>query len=268
MPDLSRKLVTELVATAEAVADAARAATLPYFRAEGLDAESKARHFDPVTAADRAAEVAMRAVLAERRPSDGILGEEFAAIAGSSGLTWVIDPIDGTRGFMSGTPTWGVLVAVSDVDGPRYGLIDQPYIQERFRGGFGRSEYEGPQGRRTLRSRAPRPLEEAILFTTFPEIGTEAERHAFGAVAARARLVRFGMDCYAYAMVAAGQIDLVIEAGLQPYDIHAPMAVVEAAGGVVTDWRGNSPKDGGRVLAAANAGIHAEVLALLSEAGG
>lgn len=268
MTDFSPELQSELAATANAVADAARVETLRHFRAEGLEAESKAAAFDPVTVADRAAETAMRAVLAERRPDDGILGEEFARREGSTGLTWVIDPIDGTRGYMSGTPTWGVLVAVSDAAGPRFGIVDQPYIGERFLGGFGRAECMGPLGRRVLRTRDARPLSGATVFTTFPEIGTEVERAAFAAVSARARLTRYGMDCYAYALVAAGQVDLVIETGLQPYDVHAPMAVVEAAGGIVTDWTGGSPRDGGRVIAAANAEIHAEALAILRQVAG
>ncbi len=268
MTDLSDDLKADLIATAEAVADAARIETLRHFRSAGLVAQSKTDAFDPVTVADRASEAAMRRVLAERRPDDAILGEEYERTAGTSGLTWVIDPIDGTRSYMSGTPTWGVLVAVGDAEGPLLGIIDQPYIGERFTGGFGRADCVGPLGRSELCTRPPRPLSEATLFTTFPEVGTEIEGRAFRAVASKARLTRYGTDCYAYALVAAGQIDLVIEAGLQPYDIHGPMAVVQAAGGVVTDWKGASPKDGGRVIAAANARIHAEALALLASVTG
>ena len=256
----------ELIAVAEAAADAARIETLRHFRTAGLAADSKRADFDPVTVADRAAEQSIRAVIAERRPHDAILGEEFPTSAGTSGLTWVVDPIDGTRGYLSGTPTWGVLIAVSDASGPLFGVIDQPYIGERFAGGFGRADCTGPRGRTALRTRAPRPLAEAFLFSTFPEVGTEVERLAFARVAGRVRLTRYGMDCYAYALLAAGQVDLVIEAGLERYDIHAPIAVIEAAGGIVTDWTGGPAHDGGRVLAAANAEIHAEALALLGAA--
>lgn len=254
-----------LLALAEELADAARGATLAHFRAEGLTADSKESvRFDPVTVADRAAEAAMRALIAARRPDDGILGEELGRAAGTSGLTWVLDPIDGTRGYLSGTPTWGVLVALADAAGPVLGVIDQPYIRERFLGGFGQAWVEGPLGRRPLRSRAPRPLSEAILFSTFPEVGTAEEGAAFRRLSAQVRLTRYGMDCYAYALIAAGQIDLVVEAGLQPYDVQAPIAVIEAAGGIVTDWTGGPAHQGGRVLAAANAEIHAAALALLS----
>jgi fructose-1,6-bisphosphatase/inositol monophosphatase family enzyme len=159
-------------------------------------------------------------------------------------------------------------VSVADAAGPLYGIIDQPYIGERFAGGFGAAEVAGPMGRKVLRTRGARPLAEAILLSTFPEVGTEAERAAFHAVSRAARLTRYGMDCYGYALVAAGQVDLVIEAGLYTYDVQAPIAVVTAAGGVVTDWQGRPAHDGGRIVAAANAEIHAEALAILSRADG
>lgn len=251
---------------AHKMADAARAAILPYFRLHGLDAENKdAAGFDPVTIADRAAEEAMRAVLAEHSPKDGILGEEFGHAPGQNGRTWVIDPIDGTRAFISGTPTWGVLIALSGEDGPVLGVIDQPYIGERFTGGGGVAEMTGPQGSARLRTRDTTELAQATVFTTFPEVGTSAERAAFEAVAGRAKLTRYGMDCYAYALLAAGQVDLVIEAGLNAYDIQAPIAVIEAAGGVVTDWQGKPAHHGGRVLAAATPELHRAALDILQQ---
>ena len=264
---LSEHEAAEIAAVADELADAARAATLLHFRSAGLSAESKETlRFDPVTVADRLAEDRMREILARRRPQDAILGEEYGARPGTSGLTWVLDPIDGPRGYLAGTPTWGVLIPVSDAGGPVYGVIDQPYIGERFLGGLGRAAMTGPQGAQALRSRPARPLSEAILFTTFPEVGTPAEAAAFRRVAAEVRLVRYGMDCYAYALLAAGQIDLVIEAGLQAYDIQAPMAVIEAAGGIVTDWQGRPCQQGGQVLAAANPAVHAAALARLNAA--
>ena len=265
MARISAELAAELMDVADALADAARTATLLHFRADGLSADNKETdRFDPVTVADRLSETRMREILAARRPDDGILGEEFGTKAGTSGLTWVLDPIDGTRSYLSGTPTWGVLVAVADASGPIYGLIDQPYIGERFSGGFGRAEVNGPLGHRTLKTRAARPLSEAILFTTFPEVGTAHEGAAFNRVKAQARLTRYGCDCYAYALIAAGQIDLVIEAGLLAYDVQGPIAVIEAAGGIVSDWQGNPCHNGGQVLAAANADIHAQALVLLN----
>ena len=247
-----------------ALADAARAAILPYFRASTLATDNKLYGgFDPVTEADRASERAMRACLAQQRPQDGILGEEFAATAGTSGLTWVLDPIDGTRGFVAGAPTWGVLIALSDETGPFYGIIDQPYIGERFEGAPDGASMTGPLGSAPMQVRGARPLSEATVCTTFPEVGTPTEGAAFKAVAGRAKLTRYGMDCYAYALLAAGQIDLVIEAGLAPYDIQAPIAVVQAAGGIVTNWEGGPAHDGGRAIAASSPELHAEALTIL-----
>lgn len=262
---VSTDLASKLIATAHELADVARVATLSYFRTRDLAAETKeTERFDPVTAADRLSEERMREVLARRRPQDGILGEEFGAHSGTSGLTWVLDPIDGTRGYLSGTPTWGVLISVRDAEGPLFGIIDQPYIRERFEGGLGRARVTGPMGEAVLSVRGPRTLSQATLFSTFPEVGTAAEAAAFRRVAAEAKLVRYGTDCYAYALIAAGQIDLVIEAGLQAYDVQAPIAVIEAAGGIVTDWQGRPAHEGGQILAASSRALHAEALALLN----
>lgn len=249
---------------ARRLADAARTVILPHFRNVAMATENKLEGgFDPVTIADRAAEEAMRDLLAALRPEDGIFGEEFGEQAGRSGRTWVLDPIDGTRGFISGTPTWGVLIALSDASGPILGVIDQPYIGERFEGTGAYAQVTGPTGTRALSTRKNTALEEAILFTTFPEVGTEADRLAFEKVRDRVKLTRYGMDCYAYGLVAAGMVDLVIEAGLNAYDIQGPIAVIEAAGGIVTDWEGGPAHHGGRALAAANAEIHAAALELL-----
>ncbi len=262
---LTQTEMDDIRATAADLADAARIATLAHFRTPGLTADTKeSTHFDPVTVADRACEQAMRAILARRRPQDSILGEEFGTTTGTSGLTWVLDPIDGTRGYLSGTPTWGVLISIADATGPIYGVIDQPYIRERFEGGFGLAQVTGPMGTTALRARAPRSLSQAIMLSTFPEVGNPDEGAAFRRVVSNVRLVRYGMDCYGYALLAAGQVDLVIEAGLQTYDVQAPIAVIEAAGGMVTNWQGGSAHQGGQVLAAANADIHAAAMALLN----
>lgn len=255
-PDIAR--------VAHLLADAARAVILPFFRAPDLADDNKdAAGYDPVTQADRASERAMRDILASERPDDAILGEEFGDKSGTSGLTWVLDPIDGTRGFVSGTPTWGVLIAVSDGQGPFYGIIDQPYIGERFEGTPTGATLTSPHGTGALRTAKPCDLSQAVVFTTFPEVGSNADRAGFEAVAKHAKLTRYGMDCYAYALVASGQVDLVIEAGLAPYDIGAPIAVVQAAGGIVTNWQGEPAHAGGRAVAAANADIHAQALAIL-----
>ncbi len=252
---------------AHAAADAARAVTLSYFRGQGLDTRNKAAAgFDPVTLADRQAEAAIRDVLRARRPDDAILGEEQGDQPGSSGLTWVLDPIDGTRGFISGTPTWGTLISLRDARGPFLGLIDQPYIGERFLGGFGAATLRRAGRETPIRVRPAAALAEATLFTTFPELGTPAEAAAFASLAAKVRLTRYGMDCYAYALLALGTVDLVVEAGLNPYDIQAPIALIQAAGGIVTDWQGRPAHEGGRVVAAASPALHDQALDVLSRA--
>ncbi len=256
--------IADLIDCAHALADAARAPTLQHFRTLSLVTDSKLDSgFDPVTEGDRQAELAMRDVLARLRPDDSILGEEFGFTQGSSGLTWVLDPIDGTRGFICGTPTWGVLIAVHNGGTPLFGVIDQPYIGERFSGGFGVASVTGPLGKRDLAVRQISDLSDAIIFTTYPEVGSKAEAAGFHDLAQHCKLTRYGMDCYAYALLAAGQVDLVVEAGLSTYDIQAPIAVIEAAGGIVTDWQGGSAHDGGRVLAAGCADLHSQALEVL-----
>ena len=255
----------QIIRTAHEMADAARAAILPWFRNADLAADNKRpADFDPVTQADRAAERAMREVLARARPDDAILGEEYGATSGSSGLTWILDPIDGTRAFLCGAASWGVLIGLSDGQDILYGLIDQPYLGERFEGGLGQARLTGPLGERALQVRQGVGLDGALLLTTFPQIGTPDEAAAFRRVADRVRLTRYGLDCYAYALLALGQIDLVIEAGLQSYDIAGPLAVVEAAGGIVTDWQGGPAGQGGQVIAAGSVELHRAALDLLN----
>jgi len=256
----------ELRNVAEEMAEAARRVTLRYFRSDALDVDNKeADGFDPVTVADREAEQAMRAVLAERRPNDAIFGEEFGKTAGTSGLTWVLDPIDGTRAFISGAPSWGVLIGLDAGQGPVLGVVDQPYIGERFIGGFGKADLARGDARRDISVRACGGLKNATLMSTFPEVGTVNEGAAFAAVSTQCKLTRFGLDCYAYALLAMGQIDLVIEAQLNAYDVQGPIGVVQGAGGIVTDWQGNPAHNGGQIIAAGDARAHEAALEILNK---
>ena len=259
---LKRDELDEILSVAEAAAEAAGRAILPYFRAgvEIRDKSGAGEEFDPVTAADVAAEEAIREVIEAARPADAIVGEEFPEKAGESGLTWVLDPIDGTRAFMMGLPLWGTLIALSDASGPIVGIIDQPYLRERFVG----SPLGAWQGETALGTRACADLSEARLSTTGISWFSEAEQEAFRAVEAEAQLTRFGYDCYAYALVAHGFIDLVIEAGMQPYDIHALVPVVQAAGGVITDWRGGPAHESSQIIAAGDKRLHARALELIA----
>ena len=262
---MTRSDAAGVLAAARMAADAARSAILPVFRSNELQTDNKAATgFDPVTQADRAAEAAIRDVLAELAPQDALFGEEFGHKDGTSGRTWILDPIDGTRGFLAGTATWGVLIALQEGGHPVFGLIDQPYTKERWEGGLGWARFEGPAGVRVLGTRSTTALADAILFSTFPEIGTDAERAAFQRLDGCVKLTRYGCDCYAYGLLAIGQIDLVVEAGLQVYDYAAPVAVIEAAGGIVSDWSGGPAGQGGRILAASNRDIHAAALEALA----
>jgi histidinol phosphatase-like enzyme (inositol monophosphatase family) len=261
--------IDTLLAAAHAAADAARFPTLDWFRSDRLTADNKrAGGFDPVTEADRAAERAIRETLARLRPDDAVRGEEEADRAGTSGVEWVVDPIDGTRAFLCGAPTWGVLIAANLGGRPVVGVIDQPFTGERFEGVLTpderRAEWRRGAERRALATRPCGALVDATLLSTFPEIGDDAERRAFEAVRDAVRLTRYGLDCYAYAMIAFGAADLVIEAGLAAYDVQALIPVVEGAGGVVTGWSGGDCSEGGRVLAAGDQAAHAQAMALLN----
>ncbi|MBB5515403.1 histidinol phosphatase-like enzyme (inositol monophosphatase family) [Rubricella aquisinus] len=257
--------MAELTEVAHALADAAGAAIQPYFRTKLTPENKDAQGFDPVTIADRAAEAAMRDVLAIRRPQDGIYGEEYGRQDGTSGLTWVLDPIDGTRAFICGAPTWGCLIGLDDGSGPILGIVDQPHTGERFFGGPNGATLTHHGITTSLQTnRATTALSGAKLLTTFPEVGQAAERAAFERVRDQVQLTRYGLDCYAYALIATGQVDLVIEAGLNAYDIQGPQAVIEAAGGIVTTWDGGPAHQGGRILAAGNKALHQAAMDLLN----
>jgi histidinol phosphatase-like enzyme (inositol monophosphatase family) len=253
-----------LLPTARRMADAARSAALPYFRSSATLAENKAATgYDPVTEADRAAERAMRDVLAAARPDDAVEGEEYGSASGTSGVTWYLDPIDGTRAFVAGLPSWTTLIGATEGDRPILGIIDQPWLDERYVGvtaGERAAWLEGRGQTIALRTRDCPTLTDAILSTTDPFILTAPERGAFEHIRATARLTRYGLDAYAYARLAAGTIDMVTETGLQPHDVAALIPVIEGAGGVVTDWRGDKPRLGGQIAAAANRRILDEAL--------
>ncbi len=249
------------------LADSAGRVVLPYFR-RALDVTDKGeRRFDPVTEADRNAELALREAILARYPDHGVLGEEYGEHHVSSEFRWVIDPIDGTRAFVCGVPTWGTLIALCENDRPILGLMSQPFVGEQFIGGGNESWLVRAGERTRLRTRGTSELATSYLFATAPEMfAPDTEWPAFQRLAAQVRLARFGIDCYAYSLLAAGHIDLVVEAGLGYYDIAPLMPIIEAAGGVVTDWGGAAARGGGRVIAAANPRLHAQALAVLKAA--
>lgn len=265
MAALSNAQIDEYLAFAHRLADAAAPITLQHFRTK-LDVDNKFEvGFDPVTLADKGAETAICALIEASYPQHGVHGEEHGKRASSNGLTWVLDPIDGTRSFISGSPLWGTLIALSNEAGPIIGMLDQPFMGERFFGvlnGARRESFYARGGRRVpLKTRACAGLAEATLSTTTPEMFIKPESaRAFGALQSKARLMRYGGDCYQYAQVAMGFLDLVVEAGLKPYDIHALIPIIEGAGGIVTTWDGSPANEGGNVVAAGDARTHEAAL--------
>ncbi len=246
------------------LADVAAEVILPYFRAGGAIENKLDGGFDPVTEADKGAEQAIRTILDRDFPDHGILGEEFGSIRLESEYVWVLDPIDGTRAFISGIPVWGTLIGLKHQGRAVAGMMAQPFTQERFYGTGSTAIYSGPDGRRPMKTRKIESLSQATVMTTSPRIFAPDKQGAYDRVEKAARLARYGCDCYAYCMLAMGLIDIVIESGLHPYDIVALIPVIEAAGGLVTTWDGGRPEDGGDIVAVGNPALHAEILALLA----
>ncbi|MDO9411337.1 MAG: histidinol-phosphatase [Pseudolabrys sp.] len=237
---------------------------LPFFRT-ALAVENKlAGGFDPVTAADRAAEDAMRSLIRQTFPEHGILGEEYGNEHTEAEYVWVLDPIDGTKSFISGMVAWGTLIGLTRLGDPVYGMMHQPFTRERFTGDSGAAQYRGPAGERDLHVRKCDALSDAVLFTTSPLLMNASDRAAFSKVENKVKLSRYGGDCYAYCMLAAGQIDLIIETGLKPYDIVALIPIILGAGGIITTWDNRPPQAGGRIVAAGDARTHAAALELLN----
>jgi histidinol phosphatase-like enzyme (inositol monophosphatase family) len=247
------------------MAEAAAGETMPRFRQQGAVSNKLKSGFDPVTEADREAEKAIRAVIKAQYPDHGILGEEFGVENGSSRHIWVIDPIDGTRSFISGLPLWGTLVGLT-VDGEAVaGMMAQPFTGELFYANESGSHYEGPNGKRSLATRKTVALEDATLCTTTPALFLGGRRDAYNRLESAVQLPRYGTDCYAYAMVAAGHVDLVVEVGLQSYDIVALIPIIEKAGGMVTTWEGGPAENGGEIIAAATPELHEAAIKVLHE---
>jgi histidinol phosphatase-like enzyme (inositol monophosphatase family) len=245
------------------LAEIAAAETLPRFRQAGSVANKLAGGFDPVTEADREAEQAIRRAIRSEFPDDGILGEEHGLENPESARRWIIDPIDGTRSFISGIPLWGTLIGLT-VDGDAVaGMMSQPFTREIFYTEASQSFYDGPGGQRRLSTRGTTELPAATLCTTTPALFAGPAAEAYAQLEKSVRLARYGTDCYGYAMVAAGNIDLVVETGLQPYDIVALIPIIEMAGGVITAWDGGPAENGGAIVAAATPELHQAACAVL-----
>lgn len=251
---------------AQRLADISGDIIRPCFRRR-IDVSNKgaARFYDPVTEADSRAEQEMRAAITREYPQDGIIGEEYGEIIGTSEFVWVLDPVDGTRAFIAGQPLWGTLIGLEISGRPALGVLDQPFLRERFIGRNRTAELNTTEGIRGLKTRACPDLSDAVISTTHPFTHfRDEERARFFRVERECRLSRYGGDCYAYALLAMGCIDLVIEAGLKRWDVAALIPIIEGAGGILTDWKGNDALKGGSVVAAGDARLHAAALALLA----
>ncbi len=258
--------ISALAALAHRLADAAASATVPRFRT-GLAVEDKGDgRFDPVTEADRGAERAIRDLLEMEFPGHGMIGEEFGRLEGSSPFEWVVDPVDGTRSFMSGVPLWTTIIGLRIDGDPALGLVDQPYVGDRFWGHAGTARMRDRWNRaRPIATRPCATLADATLMTTSPDMmAAPGERERYDAVESSVRLARYGADGYAYCLLAAGSIDLVVESGLQPYDVVGLIPVIEAAGGIITTWTGGSANEGGAIVAAGDRRVHEAAVAILS----
>lgn len=240
------------------LASVAAAETLPRFRV-GAAADNKASDgFDPVTEADRAAEAAIRRRITAVHPDHGVIGEEYGEDRAGAEYVWVLDPVDGTRAFIAGAPVWTTLIGLRWQGRTVLGLIAQPVLGEIYIGGAGRGARRiDRSGVRPITTRRTATLAEATLATTDPRLFAPGDAAAFERLASAAQLTRFGLDAYAMAQVAAGNIDLVVEAGLKPWDACGPRAVIEGAGGVVCGWDGGEAEEG-RLVFAGSAGLAAE----------
>ena len=238
--------------------------TLKYFRKRPEIANKEDAGFDPVTEADRNAEIIIRKLITERFPGHGIIGEEHGNENTDARYCWVIDPIDGTRAFISGLPSWGCLIGLKIDDVPVAGMMYQPFTGETYLSLGNGSRLLHASNSSQLATSTTENLSDVILMATAPELFSGERQKKFSAVSKAARLTRYGFDCYGYAMVAAGNIDLVVECGLKPFDIVALIPIIEQAGGVVTTWDGGPASDGGDIVAAANRQLHEQALALLA----
>lgn len=257
--------VKQIEQTLLSATKAAAQITLPAFRS-GLSVDNKEdASFDPVTEADRDAEHAIREVIENSFPEHTIIGEEHDNKITDSPFSWIIDPIDGTRSFISGVPMWGTLIGLAHNNINFAGIMTQPFTGETYLGLPGHSTYQRGGQSQSIRSSAVKNLDEAILFTTTPSLFTGEKAKAYDRLESEIRLVRYGCDCYAYCLLAAGHADLVVETELKIYDIAALIPIVRNAGGVVTNFEGNEPDDSGNIIAAATPELHTATLEIMSK---
>ncbi len=257
---------SDTIAFAHRLADASGAVIRPFFRQRIEVAHKEGQYaFDPVTEADRGGERAIRAILEAERPEDAILGEEYGEKPGTSGWRWVLDPVDGTRSFITGRHEWGSLIALEKNEVPVLGILDQPVLGERFIGVNGGAELRQAGKTMPLKVRACTDVTDAVLCATDPSAYmTPPQIAAFERVKARARLTRYHGDCYIFAMLAMGFIDVIVEGVFRRWDVAAILPLVQGAGGIVSNWQGGPWRDGDPLLASGDARVHDQAVALLA----
>ncbi len=267
MPKTPALNARSALAFAHDLADRSGAVTLRYFRKDISVANKLCDGgFDPVTAADEAAERVMANRVARTFPHHGIIGEEYGTTGNDARYRWVFDPIDGTRAFIMGQPMWGTLIGLLDGDEPILGIMNQPFTGERFWASQDAAHYRLGEGRaKRIKTRRGVKLSSAILTTTHPDLFTVArDAKAFARLAEKVRMTRYGGDCYNYSLLAAGHIDLIVEVDLKPHDIVALIPIVERAGGVISTWAGQPAINGGRIIASGDKKLHQAALKILN----
>jgi histidinol phosphatase-like enzyme (inositol monophosphatase family) len=255
----------EFVIFAHDLADNAGSVILPHFRGAGAVSNKAEQAFDPVTEADRAAERIMRGMIGDTYPDHGIHGEEFDDVPANGPYRWILDPIDGTRSFILGLPAWGTLIGLASENGPLVGMMDQPYVKERFWGSAAGAYFRGGHGDRQIHTRPCASLSEAVLTSTAPDMFKHGDAERFQSLSRQVRMTRFGGDCYLYCLLAMGLIDIVAETSLKAFDIAPLIPIIKAAGGVVTSWDGGDPANGGRVLAVGDPALHEAAMRALAQ---
>jgi myo-inositol-1(or 4)-monophosphatase len=256
----------KLIAFANRLADASGAVIRPYFRQRIEVVHKPGRApFDPVTEADKGGERAIRAIITRERPEDGILGEEYGETPGKNAFRWVLDPVDGTRAFITGRHEWGSLIALEENEVPVLGILDQPVLGERFIAVHGRSVLVEGDKRTPLKVRECESLKDAILCATDPSAYFSPQQQAaFARVKEKARMTRYAGDCYLFAALALGFIDIIIEANFNRWDVAALIPLIEGAGGIMTSWDGSHCREGKTIVACGDKRVHEEAIKLLN----
>jgi histidinol phosphatase-like enzyme (inositol monophosphatase family) len=255
---------TEFTDYALTLADAAATQILPHFRRNTPVAVKEHEHWDPVTEGDKAGERAMRHLIEKRYPSHGIIGEEYGEKKGTSGLTWILDPVDGTRAFVIGLPTWATLIALYEEGVPRIGVMGQPFIGDIFFGNPQGAWLDHRGARAAIHVSRQKDLSQAMVGTTAPHLFKGPNATAFERLTSQTQLIRFGLDAYSYSLLAAGHLDIALDAGLQIHDIAALVPIVMGAGGVVGSWTGDDAAQGGNVICASNQQLLDEAIAVMA----